>query len=171
MSWELCLLFHLLSIVFNLISSLDDLIWPTVKLVWDDLLKVLEQSKETKKDKSQTPRKQLLSNSYAPPNVLVSCFADLKSTTSNVGMYTVKDRETHVPIIWEWWRFLPWGFFFLHILHQSCYCLIGKLHGGGGDIPVTFPPCLAGWVQSDSSEGWPVPHGKLSPGPEERRQQ
>lgn len=31
--------------------------------------------------------------------------------------------------------------------------------------PVTFPPCQAGWVQSDSSEGLPVLHGKLFPGP------
>lgn len=38
-------------------------------------------------------------------------------------------------------------------------------------IPVTFPPCQAGWVQSDSSEGLPVPHEKLSPGPGGRSQQ
>lgn len=40
-----------------------------------------------------------------------------------------------------------------------------------GVIPVTFPPCQAGSVQSDSSAGLPVPHGKLSPGPGGRSQQ
>lgn len=34
-------------------------------------------------------------------------------------------------------------------------------------IPVTFLPCPTGSVLSGSAEGWPVPHGKLSPDPEE----
>lgn len=41
---------------------------------------------------------------------------------------------------------------------------VGGCHDSD-DIPVTFPPCQAGWVQSDSSEGLPVLHGKLSPDP------
>lgn len=46
---------------------------------------------------------------------------------------------------------------------------VGGCHYSDG-IPVTFPPCQAGWVQSDSSEGLPVLHGKLSPGPAGRSQ-
>lgn len=89
MSWELCLLFHLLGVIFNLISSLDDLVWTTVKLVWDDLLKVLEQSTETIKGKCHTPKNQPLdsaNNNYVTLGDSLSCFPDLSGATSNVSM-------------------------------------------------------------------------------------
>lgn len=51
------LLFHLLAVVFNLISCLDDFVRPAVQLVRDDLLKVLQ---DTKNRAVNTSRQQQL---------------------------------------------------------------------------------------------------------------
>lgn len=158
-NWGLCLLFHLLGVVFNLISSLDDLIRSTVELVRDDLLKVLEDNKETKAGWVQHAHKPANGNNYAPWNLSQGSKA-LRQTSACTQ---VQVGRTHVSIIWVWWWFPPWACC-IYYTRNLCY-LNDQLRG---DLPVTFPPCQAGWVQSGSSAGWPVLLGTLFPDPEER---